>query len=146
MHAIVCHEHGGPDVMKYEEIAKPEPAAWEVLIKAEAIGVIFKDKDRIAVEFQRKQYELVSINDLATKKILDSARKQFGGLWKKRLAEDLVEVMAAAGSCSAPSHTYLQSEQRRTAQSELWTSWSTSRSCPPLPIFRPSPIMSFRQN
>jgi NADPH:quinone reductase-like Zn-dependent oxidoreductase len=51
MHAIVC-----PDVMKYEEIAKPEPAAGEVLIKAEAIGVIFKERDRIVVEFQRKQY------------------------------------------------------------------------------------------
>ena len=59
--------------------------------------VIFKDKDRIVIEFQRRQYELVSINDLATKKILDSARKQFGGLWKKRLAEDLVELMAGAG-------------------------------------------------
>ncbi len=36
MHAIVCHEHGDPEVMKYEEIAKPAPAAGEVLIKAEA--------------------------------------------------------------------------------------------------------------
>ena len=43
MYAIVCHEHGGPEVMKYEEIAKPEPAAGEVLIQAEAIGVNYVD-------------------------------------------------------------------------------------------------------
>jgi NADPH2:quinone reductase len=46
MQAIVCHEHGGPDVMKYEEIAKPEPAAGEVLIKTEAIGVNYVDTMR----------------------------------------------------------------------------------------------------
>ena len=39
MQAIVCHEHGGPEVMKYEEIAKPESAAREVLIKADATGL-----------------------------------------------------------------------------------------------------------
>ena len=59
--------------------------------------VVFKGKDRIVIEFQKKQYELVSIDNLTTKKILDSARKQFGGLWMKRFAEDLVEVMAGAG-------------------------------------------------
>ena len=46
MHAIVCHEHGGPEVMRYEEIAKPEPDAGEVLIKAEAIGVNYVDTMR----------------------------------------------------------------------------------------------------
>lgn len=39
MHAIVCNEHGGPEVMRYMEIAQPQPAANEVLIKADAIGV-----------------------------------------------------------------------------------------------------------
>ena len=38
MHAIVCHEHGDPDVMRYEEIPQPEPQPDEVLIEAEAIG------------------------------------------------------------------------------------------------------------
>lgn len=46
MHAIVCHDHGGPEVMTYEEIPKPEPAAGEVLIKAEAIGVNYVDTMR----------------------------------------------------------------------------------------------------
>jgi len=43
MHAIVCREHGGPGVMKYEEIPQPTPDAREVLIKAEAIGVNYVD-------------------------------------------------------------------------------------------------------
>lgn len=43
MHAIVCHQHGGPDVMRYQQVSQPEPAAGEVLIKAEAIGVNYVD-------------------------------------------------------------------------------------------------------
>lgn len=46
MHAIVCHEHGGPDVMQYEEIARPEPGPGELLIAAEAIGVNYVDTMR----------------------------------------------------------------------------------------------------
>ena len=38
MQAIVCREHGGPEVMKYEEIPQPTPAARTVLIKADASG------------------------------------------------------------------------------------------------------------
>ncbi len=46
MHAIVCHEHGGPEVMRYEEVPRPEPAAGEVLVQAEAIGVNYVDTMR----------------------------------------------------------------------------------------------------
>lgn len=43
MHAIVCHQHGAPEVMRYEEIPQPTPAASEVLIKADSIGVNYVD-------------------------------------------------------------------------------------------------------
>lgn len=46
MHAIVCRQHGGPEVMQYEEIPQPEPTANCVLIQAEAIGVNFVDTMR----------------------------------------------------------------------------------------------------
>lgn len=46
MHAIVCHEHGGPEVMCYEEVARPEPGAGEVVVQAEAIGVNYVDTMR----------------------------------------------------------------------------------------------------
>ena len=46
MRAIVCHQHGAPEVMQYDEIPRPKPAAGEVLIKAEAIGVNYVDTMR----------------------------------------------------------------------------------------------------
>ena len=46
MHAIVCHEHGAPGVMQYTKIERPVPAAGEVLIEAEAIGVNYVDTMR----------------------------------------------------------------------------------------------------
>jgi len=39
MKAIVVHEFGPPDVMKYEEIATPEPGEGEVLVRVRAVSV-----------------------------------------------------------------------------------------------------------
>jgi NADPH2:quinone reductase len=43
MKAIRIHAHGGPDVLKYEEVPEVEPKEGEVLVRAEAIGVNFID-------------------------------------------------------------------------------------------------------
>jgi len=39
MKAIVVHEFGAPDVMKYEDIPTPEPADGEVLVRVGAVSV-----------------------------------------------------------------------------------------------------------
>ncbi len=39
MKAAVVHEHGGPDVFKYEDTPRPEPKADEVLVRVIAAGV-----------------------------------------------------------------------------------------------------------
>ena len=39
MKAIVVHEFGGPEVLKFEEIPTPRPAAGEVLVRIHAAGV-----------------------------------------------------------------------------------------------------------
>ena len=39
MKAIRTHEYGGPEVIIYEEVPRPEPAADEVLIHVQAAGV-----------------------------------------------------------------------------------------------------------
>ena len=39
MKAIVVHEFGPPDVMKFEEIATPEPGEGEVLVRVGAVSV-----------------------------------------------------------------------------------------------------------
>lgn len=43
MHAIEVTEPGGPDVLRSATLPQPSPAAGEVMIKAEAIGVNFVD-------------------------------------------------------------------------------------------------------
>ena len=39
MQAMVMHETGDPDVLRYEEIDRPEPGDGEVLIKVHAASV-----------------------------------------------------------------------------------------------------------
>lgn len=43
MKAIRVHEFGGPEVLRYEDVPKPEPGAGEVLVKIAAAGVNFID-------------------------------------------------------------------------------------------------------
>jgi NADPH:quinone reductase-like Zn-dependent oxidoreductase len=43
MHAVVMHERGGPDVLHYEEVATPRPAAREVLVRVHAATVNHTD-------------------------------------------------------------------------------------------------------
>ncbi|PYL95667.1 MAG: hypothetical protein DME28_01695 [Verrucomicrobia bacterium] len=39
MKAIVAHEYGGPEVLKYEEMPVPEPKENEILVRVIASGV-----------------------------------------------------------------------------------------------------------
>ena len=43
MRAIRVHEYGGPEVLRYEEIARPEPGPGEARVRIEAAGVNFID-------------------------------------------------------------------------------------------------------
>lgn len=55
------------------------------------------DGDNVQVQFDGKDYELLSIDDLPTAKILQASRKQFGERWEKRFVEDIVEVLTGMG-------------------------------------------------
>src|SRR2546421_930474 len=39
MKAVVVHEYGGPEVLKYEDAPRPEPKENEILVKVIAAGV-----------------------------------------------------------------------------------------------------------
>ncbi|MFC8194389.1 NADP-dependent oxidoreductase [Streptomyces sp. NPDC057298] len=39
MRAIRLHEHGGPEVLRYDEVPIPEPGPGEVLVRVHAVGV-----------------------------------------------------------------------------------------------------------
>ncbi len=43
MKAIRIHQHGGPDVLSYEDVPQPEPGPGEAVVKVEAAGVNFID-------------------------------------------------------------------------------------------------------
>src|SRR5262245_12965874 len=42
-HAIQIHEHGGPEVLRWEEVPVPEPGPGEARIRQRAVGVNFID-------------------------------------------------------------------------------------------------------
>ena len=56
MKAIRVHTHGGPEVMKYEDIDMPSPGAGEAIVKVSACGVNFID-----VYFRKGQYKVPSL-------------------------------------------------------------------------------------
>jgi beta-lactamase regulating signal transducer with metallopeptidase domain len=74
--------------------AERPSAGWARLSPFTAVHV---KNDAADVEFEGKQYELVSIDGLTTKELLDGARKKYGTRWEKRFVEDLVEVMDGMG-------------------------------------------------
>ncbi|MEE1800406.1 NADP-dependent oxidoreductase [Streptomyces sp. JV176] len=39
MRAVRLHEHGGPEVLRYDEVPVPEPGPGEVLVRVHAVGV-----------------------------------------------------------------------------------------------------------
>jgi NADPH2:quinone reductase len=43
MHAIRVHEFGGPEVLRYEEIDRPEPGPGQALVRVEAVGLNFTE-------------------------------------------------------------------------------------------------------
>jgi NADPH:quinone reductase len=43
MHTVRFHEHGAPDVLRYEEVERPVPGEGEVLVKISTIGVNYAD-------------------------------------------------------------------------------------------------------
>ena len=43
MKVICIHEHGGPEVLRYEEAPEPKPASDEAVVKIEASGINFID-------------------------------------------------------------------------------------------------------
>jgi hypothetical protein len=49
--------------------------------------------DKVLVVYQGSTWELLAIDGISIDKIAESAKKQFGPLWQKRIAEDVVEVL-----------------------------------------------------
>ncbi len=55
-HAIRIHQHGGPEVLRWEEVPLPEPGPGEVLVQHTAVGLNFID-----VYFRTGLYKVPSL-------------------------------------------------------------------------------------
>lgn len=82
----------GPFLM-HEWNSRGHPA-WK---RASPFTDVQVNDDRVMVEFNESQYELVSINEASTEEILRSAKHAFGWSGVKRFVEDLPQVLGAMG-------------------------------------------------
>ena len=58
--------------------------------------------ETIDVVVEETPYELLAIENVSTAQLIETSKKRFGRKWKKRIREDIAEVLEAAG---APSTT-----------------------------------------
>ncbi|HEY6069761.1 MAG TPA: NADP-dependent oxidoreductase [Chthoniobacterales bacterium] len=65
MKAIVAHEHGGPDVLKYEDAPRPQPKENEVLVRVMAAGVNPVDTYVVAGNFGPGTLPVIPGRDIA---------------------------------------------------------------------------------
>src|SRR5438445_13632347 len=54
MKAIVAHEYGGPEVLKFEEVPRPEPKENEALVRVIASGVNPADPLTLSGKYARE--------------------------------------------------------------------------------------------
>ena len=73
---------------------------------------------KIFVEYKGTLHELEAIEGIKSDKIIETAQKEFGSRWEKRLIEDIPEVLEAAG---ATASTYISLSLR-----ELGTEHTTT--------------------
>jgi serine-type D-Ala-D-Ala carboxypeptidase/endopeptidase len=59
-------------------------------------AVRFED-EKVIVAYDGQTYQWLELNGLKVEDIAASSKKQFGGLWQKRISEDLVEVLWGMG-------------------------------------------------
>jgi hypothetical protein len=61
--------------------------------------------EKVRVTYNGAEYDLVALNGVPVSEILDFCHAQYGKLWQKRFAEDLVPVMRDMGQPLNSDHT-----------------------------------------
>src|SRR6266571_4910643 len=68
MKAIVAHEYGGPDVLKYEDVPLPEPKENEILVRVIAAGVNPVDgmiRSGMFAKYEKATFPIIPGGDIA---------------------------------------------------------------------------------
>src|SRR6266853_594609 len=110
MKAIVAHEYGGPEVLKFEEVARPEPKENEALVRVIASGVNPADPLTLSGKYAREfgthlplipGYDIAGIVEKTGAKVTNLKAGDavygyptFGGGWAEYIAVKQWEVAA----------------------------------------------------
>jgi hypothetical protein len=78
------------------------------------------EAQKAIVQFRGKTYELVALDEIPAEKIVRASRDNFGDLWEKRFAEDLVEVLWLIGH-QPKSQVSLQLRDPKSGQTLAFT-------------------------
>src|SRR5438046_7116880 len=68
MKAVVVHEYGGPEVLKYEEVPRPEPKEDQILVRVMAAGVNPVDaliRSGMFEKYEKDVVQIISDADIA---------------------------------------------------------------------------------
>src|SRR5437764_12017781 len=68
MKAIVVHEYGGPEVLKYEEVPRPEPKEDQILVRVMAAGVNPVDaliRSGMFAKYEKDVFPIIPGEDIA---------------------------------------------------------------------------------
>src|SRR5438309_2874243 len=110
MKAIVAHEYGGPEVLKFEEVSRPEPKENEALVRVIASGVNPADPLTLSGKYAREfgthlplipGYDIAGIVEKTGIKVTNLKAGDavygyptFGGGWAEYIAVKQCEVAA----------------------------------------------------
>jgi NADPH:quinone reductase-like Zn-dependent oxidoreductase len=116
MKAVVAHEYGGPEVLKFEEVSRPEPKENEALVRVIASGVNPADPLTLSGKYAREfgthlplipGYDIAGIVEKTGAKITKLkvgdavyGYPTFGGGWAEYVAVKEWEVAAKPASLS----------------------------------------------
>jgi NADPH:quinone reductase-like Zn-dependent oxidoreductase len=109
--AVVIHETGGPEVLRVEEVAAPEPSQGEVLVRVEAAGINRFDLNQRAGAASSLPLVLSSFGDAAGTRadtgervVVTGAKGSYAELTRARAANvfQLAESVGAATAAAFP--------------------------------------------
>src|SRR5229473_2719123 len=113
MKAIRFHEYGGPEVLRYEDVDRPEPGPGEVLVRVHAAGVNPVDWHIRAGNMKAfRPYPLPFIPGWEFSGVVESAGPDAGG-WKP--GERSWSTPPLGASAVSPSSSRKSEERTRSA-------------------------------
>jgi RNA polymerase sigma factor (sigma-70 family) len=82
----------------HQGLAPPAPSLLDQFARVSPFDGLRYRGDLIEVELDGDWRGLASVNGVATDRLVGFARQRYGRLWRKRIAEDLVEVLRDLGT------------------------------------------------